>query len=101
MRSYWSHQPLLQVLSTRLGADASEAGLLVSASGWGGLLASLLVTATNPARTGLLYCLGIAAADALLPGATIRSFWAAFGALASPAGLARSFRMMPPLYGQP
>ena len=60
---YWSHQPLLQVLATDLGADASGAGLLVSASGWGGLLASVLVTFTNPSRTGLLYCLGIAAAD--------------------------------------
>ena len=88
---YWSHQPLLQVLATRLGADASEAGLLVSASGWGGLLASLLVTSTNPSRTGLLYCLGIAAADAVLPGATILNFWAAFGALIGSGFLAGLF----------
>ena len=58
--------------------QASEVGLLVSASGWGGLMASLLVTSSNPSRTGLLYCLGIAAADAILPGATILNFWAAF-----------------------
>lgn len=35
---YWSHTPLLQVLATGLGASAGEAGLLASASGWGGLL---------------------------------------------------------------
>lgn len=89
--NYWSHQPLLQVLATRLGADASEAGLLVSASGWGGLLASLMVTNLNPARTGLLYCLGIAAADAVLPGATILNFWSAFAALGGSGFLAGLF----------
>jgi predicted MFS family arabinose efflux permease len=88
---YWSHQPLLQVLATRLGADASQTGLLVSASGWGGLLASVLVTTTNPSRTGLLYCLGIAAADAVLPGATILNFWVAFASLAGSGFLAGLF----------
>ena len=50
--NYWSHMPLLQVLATRMGASASRTGLLLSASGWGGLLASLMVTGMNPRRTG-------------------------------------------------
>lgn len=80
---YWSHLPILQVLATRLGASASQAGLLVSASGWGGLVASLLVTFYNPQRTGYLYTGGILAATVLLAGATIPSFWLAFAALAA------------------
>ena len=79
--NYWSHTPLLQVLATRLEASPSQTGLLLSASGWGGLVASVLVTATNPRRSGMLYCLGIMFADAVLPLATIPDFGVAFAAL--------------------
>lgn len=43
---YWSHLPILQVLH----ADASKAGLLVSASGWGGLLPRLRSPSSPPGR---------------------------------------------------
>eukprot|EP00729_Bicosta_minor_P009110 gene9110-17387_t len=89
--NYWSHMPLLQVLATRLDASPSQTGLLLSASGWGGLLASLLVTWRNPVRIGLIYCLGITLADLILPGATILNFKAAFSALAGSGFLAGLF----------
>ena len=41
--------------------------------------------------TGLLYCLGIAFADLILPGATVLNFWAAFAALAGSGFLAGLF----------
>ena len=89
--NYWSHMPLLQVLATRLDASPYQTGLLLSASGWGGLVASLLVTSTNPVRIGLVYCLGITFADLILPGAAILNFKAAFSALAGSGFLAGLF----------
>lgn len=41
--NYWSHVPLLQVFATNLGATPTQTGLLVSASGYGSLVASLMV----------------------------------------------------------
>ena len=88
---YWSHLPLLQVLATNLQATPSQAGLLVSASGWGSLFASLYVTQLNPKRTGVLYCAGITLANVVLPGATLPYFWIAFSAVAGSGFLAGLF----------
>ena len=88
---YWSHLPLLQVLATNLHATPSEAGLLVSASGWGSLFASIYVAKLNPRRTGVLYCTGIFLANVALPGATLPYFWVAFGAVATSGFLAGLF----------
>lgn len=88
---YWSHLPILQVLATNLHATPSQAGLLVSASGWGGLFASIVVTWWNPTRTGLIYCCGAAFANAILPAATIDDFWLSFSAIAASGFMAGLF----------
>jgi hypothetical protein len=72
----------MQVLATNLHATPSQAGLLVSASGWGGLFASMFVTYWNPRHTGYIYCFGAALASAILPGATVDDFWLSFSAIA-------------------
>ena len=82
---------MLQVLATNLRATPSQAGLLVSASGWGSLFASVYVTQLNPKRTGLLYCAGITLANVVLPGATLQYFWVAFSAVAGSGFLAGLF----------
>lgn len=82
---------MLQVLATNLHATPSEAGLLVSASGWGSLFASIYVAKLNPRRTGVLYCTGIFLANVALPGATLPYFWVAFGAVATSGFLAGLF----------
>ena len=72
-------------------ASPSQTGLLLSGNGWGGLAASILVTATNPRRSGMLYCLGIMFACAVLPLAVIPDFGVAFGALVVSGFLAGTF----------
>merc|ERR1712232_1280313 len=78
---FFAHMPILQVLAARLDTTPYQAGLIVSANGWGSLLAAVQVTLQNPRRQGVLYCLGIAFATVTISGATLPSFWAAYAAV--------------------
>jgi len=73
--------PLLNVIASELDASPTEAGLLVSSAGYGGIAATLLFVVATPRRSGLLYATAAAAASVTLAGASLPSFWLVFVAM--------------------
>ena len=71
----------LQLVATNLAATPYQTGLLASAIGCGGVVASGAIVLINPRRTGMIYCVGTGFAILTVVGATIPSYWAAFAAI--------------------
>jgi MFS family permease len=63
MNFFWSpFVPSLQLVATNLDATPYRTGLLASAIGCGGVVASIAIALTNPRRTGVIYSVSNACA---------------------------------------
>jgi len=90
---YWSCQPLILVLGTRLGAPPWKIGVLTSAPFCGALGVAVALAKWNPHSTGFLYCTGIILASAAIActGAVASSYAAVLVGLACAGSFASLF----------